>query len=99
MIYVDEPVNDGITLVGTETLKEGTVLEKDEANNYKALTDATKADAILAKKTTPTNDGVVTVAIFGGVVMRKEDLILPDGITISEIKPVLRGKGIYIKGA
>jgi len=98
-MHVINRVTDGATVTGTTALKAGTVLEKDGATNYKVLAVAGNADAILMQDVTPTTTGVVTVALFGGVVELAEQVIVPSGITVAEIKPVLRAKGIYIKGA
>ena len=91
-------VNDSTVLVGTEVIVRGAVLELDENGNHVTLTDASKADAILLKKTTPTENGVNAPIVVGGIVESPEKLILPDGITLKDIKPVLRGKGIYLRG-
>lgn len=92
-------VSDSATLVGTTPLKAGTVLERS-GNNYKALTVANNADAILLKDTTPTALGVVCPIAVGGVVefIDEAELYLPTGITAKLIQLPLRKLGLYLKG-
>ena len=97
-MYVTTQVTDSVTVTGDTVLKAGTVLEKD-GTNYKVLETAENADAVLMQDTTPTAEGVVSVALFGGVVERKDELLLPTDVTVTQIKDVLRVKGIYIRGA
>ena len=91
-------INDGTVLVGTQFLKKGTLLELNVDGNHTVLTDATKADAILLKDTTPTAEGVHAPVVIGGVVESPEMLVLPEGVTLKDVKPVLRTKGIFLRG-
>ena len=91
-------INDGTVLVGPNLLKKGTLLELNADGNHTVLTDATKADAILLKDTIPTVEGVNAPVVVGGVVESPEMLVLPDRVTLKDVKPVLRAKGIYLRG-
>ena len=80
-----------------ENLKKGTILEID-GDEYKRVTDKTKANAVLLEDTDATTVASTAPLLIGGTV--DEDMLIFDtanSITADDVREVLRDKNIYLK--